>query len=157
MNCHLYSQTSRKLAQVATCFAESRLKGRRHRNASQIIHRVFPGPVRADLEDALAGVADELGGKVPDPVAERVQVGVPQVFAVVEAEEAGPGGQAGGDAGGEDPAGLTCGYRSAVDGSAGSACYGSGFNHAHWCGALGCPGLVPDLGHDLTLIPWTGC
>jgi hypothetical protein len=106
MNCHLYSQTSRKLAQVATCFAESRLKGRGHRNASQIIHRVFPGPVRADLEDALAGVADELGGKVPDPVAERVQVGVPQVFAVVEAEEAGPGGQACGDAGGEDPAAI---------------------------------------------------
>ena len=97
MNCHFYSQASRKLAQVATCFAESRLKGRGHRNASQIIHRVFPGPVRADLKDALAGVADELGGKVPDPVVERVLVGVPQVFAVVEAEEAGSGGQAGGE------------------------------------------------------------
>jgi hypothetical protein len=103
MNCHLYSQTSRKLAQVATCFAESRLKGRRHRNTSQIIHRVFPGPVRADLEDVLAGVTDELGRKAPDPVAERAQVGVPPVFAVVEAEEAGPGGQAGGDADGGDP------------------------------------------------------
>jgi hypothetical protein len=49
-------------------------------------------------------VADEPGGDVPDP--ERVRVGVPQVFAVVEAEEAGPGGQAGGDAGGEDPAAI---------------------------------------------------
>src|SRR5882724_4854720 len=28
MNCHFYSQVSRKLAQVATCFAESQLKGR---------------------------------------------------------------------------------------------------------------------------------
>ena len=45
-------------------------------------------------------------GRCPDPVAERVRVGVPQVFAVVEAEEAGPGGQAGGDAGGEDPAAI---------------------------------------------------
>jgi hypothetical protein len=38
----------------------------------------FQGQSGADLKDALAGVADELGGKVPDPVAERVLVGVPQ-------------------------------------------------------------------------------
>ena len=30
---------------------------------------VFPGPVRADLQGPLPGVADEAGGDVPDPVA----------------------------------------------------------------------------------------
>jgi hypothetical protein len=65
---------------------------------------VFPGPVRADLEDPLASVADEAGGDVPDPVAERVRLGVPESFLVVEAEEAGPGGEVGGDVRGQDPA-----------------------------------------------------
>jgi hypothetical protein len=66
--------------------------------------RVLPGPVRADLQDAHAGLAGRAGGDVPDP--ERVGVGFPQVRVVVEAEEAGPGGQVGGDVGGEDPAGV---------------------------------------------------
>src|SRR5690242_11816708 len=64
---------------------------------------VVPGPVRADLEDLLAGVADEPGGQVPDPVAERVRLGVPQVRLVVQAEEPGPGGEVGGDVRREDP------------------------------------------------------
>ena len=34
---------------------------------------------RADLEDSLPGVEGEPGGDVPDPVAERVRVGFPQV------------------------------------------------------------------------------
>ena len=68
--------------------------------------RLLPGPVRADLQDALAGVADEPGGQVPEPVAERVRLGVLEVVVVVEAEEAGPGGQVGGDVRGEDPAAV---------------------------------------------------
>ena len=78
--------------------------------------RVFPGPVRADLEDLLAGVADEAGGKVPDPVAERVGLGVLEVFLVVEAQEPGPGGEVGGDVGGRHPAAVdlpgsrSCGF-----------------------------------------------
>src|SRR5690348_11621655 len=50
-----------------------------------------PGPVGADLEDALAGVMGQASGEVPDPVAERVRVGVPQVVVIVAAEQAGPG------------------------------------------------------------------
>ena len=68
--------------------------------------RVFPGPVGADLEDALAGVMGQAGGDVPDPVAERVRVGFPQVRVVAEAEEAGPGGQVGGDVRRDDPAAV---------------------------------------------------
>jgi len=45
----------------------------------------LPWPVGADLEDALAGVAGEVGWDVPDPVAERVRVGFPQVRVVVAA------------------------------------------------------------------------
>jgi len=49
-------------------------------------------------------MAGEPGGDVPDPVAERVRVGFPQVLMVVKAEEAGPGGQVGGDVRRDDPA-----------------------------------------------------
>jgi hypothetical protein len=49
-------------------------------------------------------VADEPGGDVPDAVAERVRLGVPEFFLVVEAEEPCPGGEVGGDVRGEDPA-----------------------------------------------------
>jgi hypothetical protein len=45
---------------------------------------------------------------VPDPVAERVGIGVPQVLLVAVNEEAGPGGQVGGDVRGDDPAAVTC-------------------------------------------------
>ena len=68
--------------------------------------RLLPRPVRADPEDALAGVAGEAGGDVPDPVAERVRVGFAQLVIVVAAEEAGPGGQVGGDVRGDDPAAV---------------------------------------------------
>ena len=51
-------------------------------------------------------MAGEPGGDVPDPVAECVRVGVPQLRVVVAAEEAGPGGQVGGDVRGDDPVGL---------------------------------------------------
>jgi hypothetical protein len=47
-------------------------------------------------------VPGEPGGNVPDAVAERVRVGFPQLLVVAEAEEAGPGGQVGGD----DPAAV---------------------------------------------------
>src|SRR5690242_5543945 len=52
---------------------------------------VFPRPGGTDGKGSLAGVAGESGGQVPDPVAERVGVGVPE-FLVAVAEEAGPGG-----------------------------------------------------------------
>jgi hypothetical protein len=48
----------------------------------------------------------EPGGDVPDPVAERVRVGFPQVLIVAVAEEAGPGGQVGGDVRRDDPAAV---------------------------------------------------
>ena len=67
---------------------------------------VGPWPVGADREGPLPGVAGERGGQVPDPVAERIGVGFPQPGVVVVAEEAGPGGQVGGDVGGDDPAGV---------------------------------------------------
>ena len=74
---------------------------------------VFPGPAGADRQDPLPGVTGQAGGNVPDPVAEGVRVGVPQLRVVAEAEEAGPGGQVGGDVRGDDPAavdppGLRC-------------------------------------------------
>src|SRR6185437_3787335 len=65
---------------------------------------VLPGPVRADLQGPLPGVADEAGGDVPDPVAERVRFGVPEFFLVMEAEEPCPGGEVGGDVRRQDPA-----------------------------------------------------
>src|SRR5579884_2074781 len=68
--------------------------------------RVCPGPGGADLQDAFAGVAGEPGGDVPDPVTECVGVGFPQVRVVAEAEQAGPGGEVGGDVRGDDPAGV---------------------------------------------------
>ena len=68
--------------------------------------RIFPGPVRADLEDALPGVMREPGGDVPDPVAERIGVGVPQVLVIVAAEQARPGREIGGDVRGDDPAAV---------------------------------------------------
>jgi hypothetical protein len=49
-------------------------------------------------------VADEPGREVPDPVAERVRGGVAEILIVVEAEEAGPGGEVSGDIRREDPA-----------------------------------------------------
>ena len=67
---------------------------------------VLPRPVRADLQDPLPGVVHEAGREVPDAVAERVGDGLPQVRVVAEAEEAGPGGQVGGDVRREDPAGV---------------------------------------------------
>ena len=51
-------------------------------------------------------MADEAAGNVPNPVAERVRLGVPESFLVVEAEEAGPGGEVGGDVRGDDPAAV---------------------------------------------------
>ena len=68
--------------------------------------RLRPGPVRADLEDALAGVTGQAGGEVPDPVAQRIGVGVPQVLVIVAAEQAGPGREVGGDVRGDDPAAV---------------------------------------------------
>jgi hypothetical protein len=53
-------------------------------------------------------VPDEPGRDVPDRVAERVRLGVPQFRLVVEAEEPGPGGEVGCDVRGEDPPLLTC-------------------------------------------------
>ena len=60
-------------------------------------------PVGADLQDPLAGVADDAGGYVPHPVAERGRLGVLQPVLVVEAQEPRPGGQVRGDARGQDP------------------------------------------------------
>jgi hypothetical protein len=51
-------------------------------------------------------VANKAGGQVPDPVTERVRGGVPEFGLVVEADEAGPGGEVGGDVRGEDPAAV---------------------------------------------------
>jgi hypothetical protein len=65
-----------------------------------------PGPVGADGEGSLAGVAGESRGKVPDLVAERVRGGVPQARVVAVAEEAGLGGEVGGDVRRGDPAGV---------------------------------------------------
>jgi hypothetical protein len=47
-------------------------------------------------------VPGEAGGYVPDPVAERVRVGVAEFLIVVAAEEAGPGCEVGGDVWGDD-------------------------------------------------------
>src|SRR5712691_12947698 len=62
---------------------------------------VLPGPGPAELEDALPGVADQPGGQGPQPVAQRVRLGVLEVLLVVQAEQPAPGGQVGGDVGGE--------------------------------------------------------
>jgi hypothetical protein len=43
---------------------------------------------------------------VPDAVAERVRVGVPQVLVVAEAQQASPGGQVRGDVRGDDSAAV---------------------------------------------------
>ena len=67
---------------------------------------LLPGPVGADLENALTGVMCQASGDVPDPVAERVRVGFPQVLVIAEAEETGPGGEVGGDVRGDDPAAV---------------------------------------------------
>src|SRR5215472_938952 len=65
---------------------------------------VVPGPVRADLQVPFPGVADETGGQVPDPVAERVRLRILQLRLVMEADEPGPGGEVGGDVRREGPA-----------------------------------------------------
>ena len=43
---------------------------------------------------------------MPDPVAERIWVGFPQVLVIAEAEEACPGREVGGDVRGDDPAAV---------------------------------------------------
>jgi hypothetical protein len=63
--------------------------------------RAGPWPAVADGEGALPGVAGEFGGEVPDP--ERVRVGVAEFGVAAVAEEAGPGGEVGGDVRREDP------------------------------------------------------
>jgi hypothetical protein len=63
--------------------------------------RLLPRPVRADAQGPLTG---EAGGDVPDPVAERVRVGVAEFLVVAVAEEAG---QAARSAAMTQPA-LTC-------------------------------------------------
>jgi hypothetical protein len=63
---------------------------------------VGPWPVGADREGPLAGEAGEAGWQVPDPVAEGVRVGVPELFVVAVAEEAGPGGDVRGEDVGDD-------------------------------------------------------
>ena len=45
----------------------------------------------------------EAGRDMPDPVAERIRGGFPQVRVIVEADEAGPGGEVGGDVCGDEP------------------------------------------------------
>lgn len=55
------------------------------------------GPVGADRQDAFAGVAGEAGGDVPDPIAERVRVGVPQ-----PGSSQWPRGRVQGEVGGRD-------------------------------------------------------
>ena len=62
-----------------------------------------PRPVGADGEGALAGVAGQPGRQMPDAVAERVRVRVAEFGVVAVAEEAGPGGEVGGDARRDDP------------------------------------------------------
>src|SRR6266487_2363909 len=67
---------------------------------------LLPWPVRADFQDALAGVPDEAGGYAPEPVTQRIRLGASQAFLVVQAEEPGPGGQVRGDVGREHPAAV---------------------------------------------------
>src|SRR6266568_3383157 len=67
---------------------------------------VFPGPGPADLQHPGAGVADQPGGQAQQPVAQRVRLGVLEILLVVEAEQAAPGGQVGGEAGGQHPAAV---------------------------------------------------
>jgi hypothetical protein len=80
--------------------------GRAQSRCQQVRNASFQGQPGPDLEGALAGVAGEPGGDLPDPVAERVRVCFAQVRVVTEAEEAGPGGQVGGDVRGDDPAAV---------------------------------------------------
>ena len=65
--------------------------------------RLCPGPAGTDGEGLPPGVAGQPGWQVPDPVAERVRLGVAEFGVVGVAEEAGPGGEVGGDVRGEDP------------------------------------------------------
>jgi hypothetical protein len=51
-------------------------------------------------------VGGEAGGQVPEPVAERLRLGVAEALLVVQADEPRPGGQVGGDGRGEDPAAV---------------------------------------------------
>src|ERR1022692_4412480 len=60
--------------------------------------RLLPGPGPADLQHAGTGVADEAGGQAQEPVAQRVWLGVLEVFLVVQAEQPAPGAQVSGDA-----------------------------------------------------------
>jgi hypothetical protein len=51
-------------------------------------------------------VGGEFRGEVPDPVAERVRVGIAEFAVSGVAEEAGPGGEVGGDVRRDDPAAV---------------------------------------------------
>jgi hypothetical protein len=57
-------------------------------------------PVAADGQPSAAGVAGELGGQMPQPVAQRGGFGVGEVVDVVQAEQPIPGVQATGEVGG---------------------------------------------------------
>ena len=64
---------------------------------------VLPGPGPADLQYAGAGVADHQGGQAQQPVAQRIRLGVIEIFLVLQADQAAPGGQVRGEVGGKYP------------------------------------------------------
>jgi hypothetical protein len=61
------------------------------------------GQSGANGEGALPGMAGQPGRQVRDPVAERVRVCATEFLVAAVAEEAGTGGEVGGDVRGEDP------------------------------------------------------
>src|SRR5690348_3111919 len=67
---------------------------------------VLPAPVAADFQGAAAGVADEPGRHVPQPVTQGARLGVLEVLDVVEPEQPAPCLQVGGNVRRDGPAAV---------------------------------------------------
>jgi hypothetical protein len=82
---------------------------------------------------------------MPDPVAERVRVGALQIRVVAVAEQAGLGGQVGGDVRGDDPRLLCCGGVATCENNSSSGSWPDR-SRPEWSYAVTCSGSRPPLG-----------
>ena len=77
--------------------------GRAHSRCQQARKASFQGQVRLSLRTRARAWRTSRAGSAHQPGAQRVRLGVFEVVAVVQAEQPAPGGQVGGEVGGQHP------------------------------------------------------
>ena len=92
--------------------------GRAHSRCQQARKASFQGQVRLIFSTRARAWRTSRAGRLEQPVAQRVRLGVLEVVAVVQAQQPAPGGQVGGEVGGQYPAAVDL-PRFSMAGSAG--------------------------------------